>query len=152
MTSKTGHNGAVSAVTRSETINANPQACFDALIDFESYPSWQSAVSTAMIRASDDTRGTVDVDFSVDLRIRKVRYALRYHLDGPSSLKWELIDGDIRRVDGGYDLVEVSPGVTEASYTLDIDPGFPVPGLVRRRLISGSMSESVRELKQRVEG
>lgn len=137
-------------VTHAEEIDAAPQACFDALVAFETYPEWQSAVATAEVLGRDPAAATVDVAFAVDLRVRKVHYTLRYHLNPPHRLTWELVEGDVARVDGGYHLEELSPGRTRASYTLDIDPGFPVPGFLRRRLVQGAMADSVRELRERV--
>jgi hypothetical protein len=40
---------------------------------------------------------------------------------------------------------------TRATYRLGIDPGVPLPGLVARRLTSGVMGRSVRDLRDEVE-
>ena len=134
-----------------EEIRASPQACLDALLDFDSYPEWQSAVLSAVVRDRDEDAGTIDVAFETDLRIRRIRYVLRYVLDGAGGLTWSRLEGDARRIDGGYTLEPLAGGLTLATYSLDIDAGIPVPGLIRRRLVNDSMVRSVRELKARVE-
>ena len=137
--------------SHSEDVAATPQQCFDALVDFDSYPQWQSVVLSAEVRARDEGARTVDVAFEVDLRLRRVRYVLRYHLAPPSRITWSQLEGDVHRIEGGYTLEPTGDGTTLATYEVDIDPGFPVPGFVRRRLIGDTMRRSVRELKMRVE-
>jgi len=56
-------------------VDASPQACFDALTDFEHLPEWQGAVRQVRVLERDERgRGTVS-EFEVDARIRRVRYA-----------------------------------------------------------------------------
>ena len=58
-------------------VDACPQACFDALTDFEHLPEWQGAVRQVRVLERDERgRGTVS-EFEVDARVRRVRYRLR---------------------------------------------------------------------------
>ena len=139
-----------SKAEHAEVIAASPQACLDALLDFASYPDWQSAVSsTAVLEAG----AAPVVEFRVDARIRTVRYVLRYHPEPgpPARLWWEYVEGDLRSVAGSYDLEDLGDGTTRATYRLEINPGRFVPGPIRKALTEGVMRGSVRELKARVE-
>lgn len=133
------------AAEHAEVIAGSPQACLDALLDFASYPEWQSAVRSA------DVRDDGAVAFVVDAKVRTIRYVLRYHAEPPSRLWWEYVEGDARDVAGEYLLEDLGDGTTRATYRLDIDPGRFVPGPVRRLLTEGVMRTSVRDLKRRVE-
>ena len=68
---------------RTVDIEAPPEACFDALVDFGSYPRWQSAVCRADVLDDGDP---VRVSFEIDAKVKKVGYVLDYHLDGPERL------------------------------------------------------------------
>jgi ribosome-associated toxin RatA of RatAB toxin-antitoxin module len=137
-----------SAAEHAEVIAASPEACLAALLDFASYPDWQSAVKDAEVleRGSDPL-----VEFHIDAKIRTVRYVLRYHPEPPSRLWWEYVEGDLRSVSGEYALEDLGDGTTRATYRLEIDPGRFVPGPIRKALTEGVMRGSVRELKARVE-
>jgi hypothetical protein len=132
-----------------EVIAGSPADCLAALLDFGSYPDWQSAVSEC--RVLEEGNDPV-VEFRVDAKLKTVRYVLRYHPEPPSRLWWEYVEGDVRSIAGEYALEDLGDGTTRATYRLDIDPGRFVPGPVRKALTEGVMRASVRELKDRVEG
>ena len=136
-----------------EVIAGSPEACLEALLDFPSYPEWQSAVKSAeVIEPGDDPV----VEFKIDAKLKTVRYVLRYHLQKEGRtpflhLSWEYVEGDVRSIAGDYTLEDLGDGTTRATYRLDIDPGRFVPGPIRKALTDVVMRGSVRELKQRVE-
>jgi uncharacterized membrane protein len=138
----------VKRAERSIEIEAPPQACFDALADFGSYPSWQSAVRSAEVL---DDGGPVRVAFEVDAKVKKVAYVLDYHLEGPQRLRWDYVEGDVKAIEGEYRLEATDGGGTVATYELAIDPGMWVPGKVMSVLRDQVMKGSVEELKQHVE-
>lgn len=135
-----------SQAEHAEVIEGSPAACLEALLDFESYPEWQTAVQDVTVREDGA------VEFRVDAKVRTIRYVLRYHAEPPSRLWWEYVEGDARDVSGEYLLDDLGDGTTRATYRLDIDPGRFVPGPVRKLLTEGVMRSSVRDLKRRVEG
>ena len=131
-----------------EVIAGTPAECMDALLDFGSYPEWQSAVkSTDVVEPGNNPV----VEFKIDAKLKTVRYVLRYHPEPPGRLWWEYVEGDVRSISGEYSLEDLGDGTTRATYRLDIDPGRFVPGPIRKALTDVVMRGSVRELKQRVE-
>ncbi len=77
-------------------IDAPPQACFDALTDFERLPEWQGAVRDVEVLERDGAgRGTI-VEYVVDARVKTVRYRLRQVYDEPVRLASEYLGGDFR--------------------------------------------------------
>ena len=137
-----------SASEHAEVIVGSPADCLAALLDFPSYPDWQTAVKSAEILQEGPDPV---VEFHVDAKVRTVRYVLRYHPEPPARLSWEYVEGDMRSVAGEYALADLGDGTTRATYRLEIDPGRFVPGPLRRALTDGVMRRSVRELKARVE-
>lgn len=136
---------------QSAEIEAPPEACFDAIVDYETFPDWQHAVIAAnVIERYDDGLGKV-VEVHADAKLRKVRYRLHYHYDRPRRIWWDFVEGDgVEHVEGEYTF-ESRDGHTFATYRLGIDAGVPMPGMIARRLNRDVMRRSVEDLKTRVE-
>ncbi len=132
-------------------IAAPPEACFDAITDYETFSDWQDAVlATEVLERYGDGLGKL-VEVRVDARFRHVRYRLNYHYERPARIWWDFIEGDgVRAIEGEYRF-EPDGARTLATYRLGIDPGVPVPGLIARRLNNGVMRRSVEDLKREAE-
>jgi uncharacterized membrane protein len=132
-------------------IAAPREACFDAIVDYESFPAWQRPViATEVIDRHDDGLAR-RVRLKVDARLRTVTYVLDYFYERPERIWWEFVEGNgVERIEGEYRF-EDRGGTTRATYRVGIDPGVPVPGLIARKLNRGVMRESVEELKAEAE-
>jgi ribosome-associated toxin RatA of RatAB toxin-antitoxin module len=133
-------------------IAARPQACFDALTDFELLPEWQGAVRDAEVLERDEQgRGTV-VEYVVDARVKTVRYRLRQIYDEPRRLASEYLGGDFRDFCGEWRFQPLDDGRrTRAELDLRIDPGRFVPGVVRRAIADAVMRRALADLKAHLE-
>ena len=143
----------VDRAERTIEIGGPPTACFDAVVDFESYPAWQSLVREARVLEFDDQGRGVVVETEVEAKIRTFRYVLRYAYDEPTHVTWDLVEGDVRSVEGEY-VFEPSGGKTMATYRLAVDLGRfgrMVPGDMKRKATEHLMSTTISELKVRVE-
>ena len=132
-------------------IDASPQACFDALTDYERLPEWQGAVKEARILERDEQgRGSV-VAYEVDARIKTVRYRLRQVYDEPGRLASEYLGGDFRDFAGEWRFEPRRDGGTHAELDLRIDPGRLVPGPLRSAIADAVMRRALRDLKRHLE-
>ena len=132
-------------------IEASPQACFDALTDYERLPEWQGAVKEARILERDEQgRGSV-VAYEVDARVRTVRYRLRQLYDEPGRVASEYLGGDFRDFAGEWRFEPRSDGGTHAELDLRIDPGRLVPGPLRSAIADAVMRRALRDLKRHLE-
>src|SRR5918999_5135059 len=128
-------------------ILAPPEACFDAITDYETFTEWQEPVRAVEVldRYPDGLGRTVEL--TVDAKVREVHYRLNYHYDRPRRIWWDFLEGrGIEHIEGEY-LFEPTEDGTLATYRVGIDPGIRVPGLLARRLNKGVMRKSVEELK-----
>jgi uncharacterized membrane protein len=133
------------------TIAAAPQACFDALLEYETFPDWQSAVKWVEVVSRDpDGRGR-EVHFEIDAKVRTIRYELEYSYEPPHRIAWRYLGGDIRSVDGEYIFEDRGDGSTLATYSLALDPGVWLPDRLARVISQQVMKASVEELRDRVE-
>jgi ribosome-associated toxin RatA of RatAB toxin-antitoxin module len=133
---------------RSEEIDAPPQACFDALTDFEALPSWQGAVQSAEVLERDASGRGVVIEFEVDAKLKRVTYRLRQVYDEPHRIGSEYLGGDFRDFAGEWRFVALDGGRTRAELDLRIDPGRLVPGPVRSAIADAVMRRSLADLKR----
>lgn len=132
-------------------IAATPADCFIAIVDFERYPQWFSAVSGARIIERDRSGIGRVVEFTADMKIRTVRYVLRYAYRKPHELTWQSVDGDVESIEGRYGFRALRPNLTEATCRQEIRLGFWVPGPLRKLAERTALRQSVSELKAEVE-
>lgn len=132
-------------------ISASPQACFDALTDYERLPQWQRAVKQAQILERDTHgRGSI-VAYEVDARFKTVRYQLRQIYDEPRRVASEYLGGDFRDFAGEWRFESREDGGTHAELDLRIDPGRYVPGPLRSAIADAVMRRALRDLKRHLE-
>jgi uncharacterized membrane protein len=139
-------------VSDSIDIEANAQEIFDVTTDFETYPDWNANIKNVEVKESDEEGNPTRVWFEVDAKVRTVRYTLEYdYSNAPESLSWDLVDGDVKELSGSYGFDEFDD-VTEVTYELSIEPGFPLPGFMKRQAEKQIMKGALADLKKRVEG
>ena len=132
-------------------IEAPPQECFDALVDYERMPDWQSTVKSCdVVSRRRDGRGT-QVAWELDAKVRSVSYTLEYSYEEPHWIGCRYVEGDVRDLEGEYTLEDRGDGTTLATFTLRVDPGAWVPGKVRNVLSEQVMKRSLEDLKRHVE-
>jgi ribosome-associated toxin RatA of RatAB toxin-antitoxin module len=136
---------------RAIRIKASPQACFDALTDFERLPTWQGAVREARVLERDDVgRGSV-VAYEIDAGVRRLRYTLAQDYDEPHRLGSRYLGGDFRDFRGGWHLLADGSFGTRAELDVRIDPGRLVPGPVRNLISRAVVQRALRDLKTHLE-
>jgi hypothetical protein len=119
-------------------------------------PEWQGGLDkmTALERDADDRPTLVETEN--DIKVRRVKARIRFRYEGPALLAWTQEKGDMKSVQGAWELEDLGNGRTRATYRLDADPGRmlglvirgPVEAATRAIFVNGRPGE----LKRRVEG
>lgn len=140
----------------SAEIDAPLEAVWAVVQDVMAAPEWQGGLDkmTALER-DPDGRPTL-VETENDIKVRRVKSRVRLHYEGPTRLSWTQEKGDMKSVEGVWELEDLGSGRTRASYRLDADPGRmlglvirgPVEAATRAILVNGRPDE----LRRRVEG
>lgn len=141
------------ADTVSDTIDvgASMDRIFEVATDFEAYPEWNASIKKVEIRERDDEGRARLVWYEVDAKIKKLTYTLEYDYSAaPEAFSWKLADGDVKELRGSYKFDEFDD-VTEVQYETAIDPGFKVPGMLKRQAEKQIVKGALEDLKKRVE-
>lgn len=139
------------SVKDSIDVRATIQEIFEIATDFETYPEWNPNIKKVEIKKTDSEGLATEVWMEVDARLRVVTYTLGYdYSDAPDSFSWRLVDGDVKELEGSYAFDEFED-VTEVTYEMKVDPGFPIPKLLKRQAEKQIVRSALEDLKKRVE-
>ncbi|HVL64548.1 MAG TPA: SRPBCC family protein [Actinomycetota bacterium] len=132
-------------------IEASAEEIFEVATDFSAYPDWNANIKQVEIKETDDDGRATQVWYEVDAKIKVLRYTLEYdYSDAPEGFSWTLVEGDVKTLEGSYAFDEFED-VTDVTYELKIDPGFKVPGMLRRQAEKMIVRTALEDLKKRVE-
>jgi len=133
-------------------IEAPIETCFAAIIDYETFPSWQGAVVDTEVLDWDSKGRGKRVRLFIDAKVRKVDYTLDYRYDEPTRIEWDFVEGNgINGADGHYLFEDLGGDRTRATYKLGLEVGIPLPGPVARRAHKSTLKGSVDDLKKESE-
>jgi uncharacterized protein YndB with AHSA1/START domain len=119
-------------------------------------PEWQGGLDrmTALEHDADGRPALVETEN--DVKVRRIMAYVRFRYEGPTRLSWTQEKGDMKSLDGAWELEDLGNGRTRATYTLDADLGRvlgllmrgPAEAAVRAIFVNGRSGE----LKRRIEG
>lgn len=139
-------------VSDSIDIKASAADIFEVATDYESYPEWNASIKKVKVESRDDEGRGSEVWYEVDAKVKVLQYTLSYdYSNAPDSFSWDLRDGDVKQLSGSYAFDEFDD-VTEVTYETTIDPGFPIPGILKRQAEKQIVKAALQDLKKRVEG
>lgn len=135
----------------SADVDASIDDCCAVLLDFDRYPDWSGPTTAARILERDDQGRARQVEMTLDMKIRNVRYVLEYTYDLPATARWRLVEGDVAGVEGSYTFEPLDAQRTRATCKQAVDLGFWVPGPLRRLIERQALRDSVLEFKGEAE-
>lgn len=119
-------------------------------------PEWQGGLVSVMALERDSERRPTLVESVSDIKVRQVKTEVRFSYDAPTRLSWTQEKGDLKSVEGSWQLEDLGEGRTRATYTLDADPGRVLGMLIRGPVETAARAMLVNarpgELKKRIEG
>ena len=118
---------------------------------------WNPAIDKVDVIESDKQGRATLVETEADVKVKKSKSILRFSYDEPNGLRWVQEKGDVKSVDGRWELSELGPDRTKAVYALEVDPGRvlgmllrgPVEGQVKDYLTKGAAEGLKRHLEGR---
>jgi ribosome-associated toxin RatA of RatAB toxin-antitoxin module len=139
------------AVKDNIDINATAAQIFEVATDLESYPEWNANIKRVEIKATTEDGLPSEVWMEVDAKLKVITYTIGYdYTNAPESFSWSLIEGEVNELEGSYKFDEFDD-VTEVTYEMKVDPGFPIPKLLKRQAEKQIARGALEDLKKRVE-
>jgi len=108
----------------SAEIDAPIARCWAVVQDVAAMPEWQEGLEHVGVVERDDEGQVLICDIVNDAKFTKVRCRVRVGYEPPHRLTFILVQSDdVNELEALWELHEVGPGRTRATYSLVIDPG-----------------------------
>ena len=127
--------------TASADIDMPLERVWELVADVETAPAWQGGLDALRPLERDEEGRPTLVETETDAKVTRIKTQVRFSYEPPRRLTWTQVKGDLKSVDGSWDLEDLGDGRTRATYTLDGDPGRMLGMLIR-----GPVEASVRSL------
>jgi carbon monoxide dehydrogenase subunit G len=146
---------AVLAGSSSAEIDAPIEEVWKAVEDVEKAPDWQGGMKDIEALEHDDQGRPTLVETEADAKVTTVKAKVRFSYAGPTRLSWTQEKGDLKSLDGSWELEDLGDGRTRATYALEGDTGrmlgMLIRGPVEGKLIDMLVNARADELKAYVE-
>lgn len=134
--------GKIGGASSSE-ISAPIEAVYAIAADAEGAPRWQPEIEVAECLERDGDGNQLRVRIETETPVKRLTSILAYSYESPTRISWRQEDGDLKSVVGNWEFRELGDNRTEATYTLEVDPGRilgmalrgPVVGVLRGKMV-----------------
>ena len=135
--------------TASTEIDASLDDVWAIVEDVLSAPDWQGGLDAMSALEHDDAGRPVLVETENDIKVRRIKARVRFSYDGPTRLSWTQEHGEMKSVEGSWELEDLGGARTRATYNLDANPGRllgmlikgPVEAATRALFVNGRPGE-----------
>lgn len=124
--------------------------------DVEQAPDWQGGLKAMHVLERDDQGRPTLCETESDAKVRTVKSIVRFRYDPPTALRWTQEKGELKSVEGSWELEDLGEGRTRATYAIEADLGRMLGMMIRgplvdllRQMLAGARAG---ELKRTIEG
>ena len=139
-----------------EEIEAPIEKVWELVADVERAPDWQGGLDGLEALERDGEGRATLCETETDAKVRTVKAIVRFSYEPPTRLSWTQEKGELKSVEGSWELEDLGDGRTRATYYLEADLGRILGMMVRgpggrpiRQMLAGARAA---ELKKAVEG
>lgn len=137
-------------------IDAPRERVYEIAADVPGAVEWNPAMEKVDVLETDGEGRAELVYTEADAKVKKSNSTLRFTYDPPNGLTWFQEEGEVKSLDGRWELEEIEPGRTRATYALEVDPGRML-GMLLRGPAEGKVKEFLTKgaaegLKRKAEG
>jgi len=140
----------------SADIDAPIDRCWAVVEDVAGSPQWQNGLEQVDVVERDDAGRALVCDIVNDAKFTKVRARVRVKYDPPRRLVFTRVaSDDVDALDASWELQELGPDRTRATYALAVDPGHvgmlarPLERALRPLVVGRRAEELAREVAER---
>lgn len=144
----------VTGSSRAE-IDAPLERVWELVQDVEQAPDWQGGLNAIQALEHDSEGRVVLCEVETDAKVRTVKSIVRFRYEGPRRLSWSQERGELKSVEGRWDLEELAGDRTRATYRLEVELGRMLGMVIRgplvdvlRNMLAGARAGELREWVQ----
>jgi len=130
----------MAAISREIVIDVPIERFFDLVVDYPRYPEFVPGIHGCRVKSAGPAGK--EVEYELDVGVKKIRYLLRHVEERPRRVVWSLVSGDWMKVSSGSWELEEAGGKTRARYTVDIQ--IAKPALVPQAIVDRVADELTR--------
>ena len=144
-------------ITGSSTaeIDAPLEQVWELVEDVERAPEWQGGLKGMHALERDGEGHAILCQTESDAKVRTIKSTVRFTYNGPATLAWRQEKGELKSVDGRWELDDLGENRTRATYSLEVDLGRmlslvirgPLVDLLRGMLVSARAGELKRAIE-----
>ncbi len=103
--------------------------------DVETAPQWQGGLKAIRALERDGEGRATLCESESDAKVRSIKSTVRFSYEAPTRLSWRQEKGELRSVEGSWDLQDLGGGRTRATYSLEVDLGRMLGMIIRGPLV-----------------
>jgi uncharacterized membrane protein len=103
--------------------------------DVATAPEWQGGLKSVRVIERDGDGRAVLCESQSDAKVRTVKSIVRFRYGGPTELHWTQEKGDMKSVDGRWELEDLGGDRTRATYAIEVDLGRMLGMVIRGPLV-----------------
>lgn len=112
----------MAAISQELIADVSVERFFEVVCDYDRYPEFVPTVKKCRVRRSP---GSAEVDYELDLGIKRIAYTLKLVEEPPHRVSWSLVRGDWMKVSNGSWNLQPEGGRTRATYQVEIQVQKP---------------------------
>ncbi len=142
-------------VSQEIVVEAGVEAFFDIVTDYARYPEFVPGIKACSVKK---VGAETQVEYDLDLGLRRIRYVLQHREERPRRVSWSLVSGEVLKVSNGSWELTPEGERTRARYSVDIQiakPPLVPPALLDRmsdQLTKVQLPRTLEAFRARAEG
>jgi uncharacterized membrane protein len=120
--------------------------------DVEGSPRWQPEIKVAECLKRDADARQVLVRTETDAKVRRLGSTLRFSYREPTHIAWVQEEGDLKSVEGGWELEDLGGDRTRATYSMTVDLGRMLGMVIRGPLVGVLRGQLVESMPGKLKG
>jgi uncharacterized membrane protein len=131
-------------------VEAPIEAVYAVAADVEGSPRWQPEIKVAECIERDGNGNQVLVHMETDAKVRTLGSDIRFSYEEPGRISWAQEDGDLKSVEGSWELQDLGDGRTRVTYWLEVDLGRALGLLIRGPLVGVLRGQLVNSMPEKL--
>jgi ribosome-associated toxin RatA of RatAB toxin-antitoxin module len=133
--------------TETIEVNLGPEDCYAKAVDFAGYTNFIPALKNVDVQRQDDREA--EVTFRIEAPLGEIRYTLRYKMEPPRSIRYEMTESNIlKKVSGFWEISAAGEGKANVTYSMSTTFPTYLAWAVTDKAYAEQIGKTVRRFKE----